>query len=159
MPARAQAPADTPATINVVRFADPLVERVGHYPGSPYVELVWLGILGPSTTLAWQRLARQVAVGGPSTIDTADLAVSLGLGGDLGRNAMMSRTLARLVAFDAAHRDGDVLAVRVALPDLPERRLGRLSRSARLAHGRFSHVASTGGFATSPAEPGMVVGL
>jgi hypothetical protein len=67
-----------------------------------------------------------------------DLSVSLGLGENLGRNAIVSRTLARLVAFDAERRQGDTLAVRLALPDLPERRLPRLSRSARLAHERFA---------------------
>jgi len=73
-----------------------------------------------------------------SKIDITDLSVSLGLGESLARNAVVSRTLARLVAFDAARRQGDTLAVRLALPDLPERRLTRLSYSARLAHERFA---------------------
>jgi hypothetical protein len=142
MLARPQTPTETPATLTLIRFPDPLVEQGGHRPGSPYVELVWLGVLGPSTTFAWQRLARQVTVVGQSTIDVADLSLSLGLGQDLGRNAMVSRTLARLVAFDAARRHGDTLAVRLALPDLPLRRLQRLSESARMAHRRFAHSAS-----------------
>jgi hypothetical protein len=94
-----------------------------------------------------------------SKIDITDLSVSLGLGESLARNAVVSRTLARLVAFDAARRQGDILAVRLALPDLPERRLTRLSYSARLAHERFAHgtrcVAVTG----DPLEPAMTPGL
>jgi hypothetical protein len=135
------------------------VERFGHRPGSPYVEFVWLGILGPTTTFAWQRLARLAAVMPPTSIDITDLSVSLGLGESLARNAVVSRTLARLVAFDAARRQGDTLAVRLALPDLPERLLSRLSYSASLAHERFAHgprsVRGTG----APVEPAMLVGL
>jgi hypothetical protein len=95
----------------------------------------------------------------PTSIDITDLSVSLGLGESLARNAVVSRTLARLVAFDAARRQGDTLAVRLALPDLPERLLSRLSYSASLAHERFAHgprsVRGTG----APVEPAMLVGL
>jgi hypothetical protein len=142
----------------LVAFPDPAVERSGHRPGSPYVEFVWLGILGPTTTFAWQRLARLAAVMPSTKIDITDLSVSLGLGESLTRNAVVSRTLARLVAFDAARRQDDTLAIRLALPDLPERRLTRLSHSARLAHERFAHGPrnrATG----APVEPAMVVGL
>jgi hypothetical protein len=159
MPDRQQSPTETPPTLTLVRFPDPIVERLGHRPGSPYVEFVWLGVLGPSTTFAWQRLARQAAAISSSNVDVADLSLSLGLGEGLGRNAMMSRTLARLVAFDAARRQGDVLAVRLALPDLPARRLDRLSHSARFAHDRFAHGASAPAVTTGPIKPAMAVGL
>ncbi|HLN06487.1 MAG TPA: hypothetical protein VK217_09425 [Acidimicrobiales bacterium] len=159
MAGRLQTPTETPPVLMLVPFPDPVVERFGHRPGSPYVELVWLGILGPSTTFAWQRLARQAAAVSSSTLDVADLSVSLGLGEGLGRNAMVSRTLARLVAFDAARRQDDTLAVRLALPDLTERRLSRLSRSARLAHERFAHRAPSIPVAGAPLERAMVVGL
>jgi hypothetical protein len=93
-----------------------------------------------------------------STLDATDLSVSLGLGENLGRNAMMSRTLARLVAFDGARRQGDVIAVRLALPDLPERRLSRLSYSARLAHERFARCGTPSRDVTA-VEPSMAVSL
>ena len=102
MPDRSQTPMETPPTLTLVQLPDPVVERLGHRPGSPYVELVWLGVLGPSTTFAWQRLARQAVAVPCGNLDVADLSLSLGLGEGLGRNAMMSRTLARLVAFDVA---------------------------------------------------------
>jgi hypothetical protein len=72
---------------------------------------------------------------------------------------MVSRTLARLVAFDVARRHGDTLAVRLALPDLPERRLSRLSHSARLAHERFAHGTPAGAATGVAAEPAMAIGL
>jgi hypothetical protein len=87
MPGYPQAPTETPPTLTLVAFPDPVVERFGHRPGSPYVEFVWLGILGPSTTFAWQRLARQAAAMPSSKIDITDLSVSLGLGESLARNA------------------------------------------------------------------------
>jgi hypothetical protein len=69
-----------------------------------------------------------------------DLAVSLGLGEGLGGNAPLSRTIARLEHFDAARTTGDTISVRTALPDLPTRRLTRLSQSARIAH---QHLATS----------------
>jgi hypothetical protein len=159
MPDRQQSPTETPPTLTLVRFPDPVVERLGHRPGSPYVEFVWLGVLGPSTTFAWQRLARQATAISSSNLDVADLSLSLGLGESLGRNAMVARTLARLVAFDAARRQGDTLAVRLALPDLPARRLDRLSHSARFAHERFAHGALAVTVTGPPPSPGVAIGL
>ena len=158
MPDYLQTLIETPPALTIVPFPDPVVERLGHRPGSPYVELVWLGVLGPSTTLMWQRLARQAIAMPTSTLDTTDLAVSLGLGENLGRNSQMSRTLARLVAFDGGRRQGDMIAVRVALPDLPERRLSRLSYSARLAHERFAR-CGTPARDVAAVEPSMAVAL
>jgi hypothetical protein len=128
---------ETPARLNLIVWSDPVIEALGHRPGSPYIEAVWLGVLGPSTTWGWMRLARLAALRPASVVDVIDLSVSLGLGESLGRNASISRTLSRMAAFDAAHLVGDTIAVRLALPDIPERRLPRLSYSARLAHERF----------------------
>ena len=124
----------TPPVLAVIAWPDPAVEASGHRPGSAYIEGVWLGVLGPSATWAWQRLARLAASGTNQTIDTVDLAVSLGLGANLGPNAAISRTLGRLVAFGAAQRADTIIAVRTALPDLPARHTSRLSATARLAH-------------------------
>jgi hypothetical protein len=132
---------DTPSTLTVVPWPDPIVEAHGHRPGSPYVEACWLGVLGPSTTFCWQRLSRLASARPATAIDSTDLAVSLGLGEGLGRNAPISRTLNRTVAFGAAVRSGDTLALRRALPDVPQRMLGRLSYTARLAHQHWAQLA------------------
>lgn len=131
---------ETPAVLTVVPWFDPVVEAHGHKPGSPYVEATWLGILGPSTILCWARLSRLAAVRPETAVDTTDLAVSLGLSEHLSRNAPISRTLGRMVAFGTAMRSGDTLAVRRALPDVPERMLPRLSYTARLAHQRWAQL-------------------
>lgn len=136
---RPQTSQPTPASLTVIAWPDPVVEADGHRPGSPYVEAVWLGVLGPSTTWAWARLARIASTHPGAIIDTTDLAISLGLGASLGTNAAISRTLGRLVAFDAARRGPEVIAVRLALPDLAAHRLDRLSPSGRLAHQHLAH--------------------
>jgi hypothetical protein len=151
---------ETPATLTVVAWPDPVIEAHGHKPGSPYVEACWLGVLGPSTTLAWQRLARLATARPATAIDTADLAASLGLGDGLGRNAAISRTLGRMVAFGAAVRSDDTLAVRRALPDVPERMVHRLSLTARLAHQHWAQHPSRDTTATPPAPaPALEVGI
>ena len=129
----------TPAFMVVTALDDRVTDSLGHRPGSPYVEDVWLGVLGPTTTWAWLRLARVAGESPGSTLDMADLARSLGVSTGKGANAPISRTLGRLVVFDAAHRSGDILAVRRALPDVPPRLIAVLSASARLAHERLGH--------------------
>ncbi len=127
-------PDGAPANLTVVAWPDAIIEPRGHKPGSPYIEAVWLGVLGPATVLCWSRLSR-IATARPGTvIDTADLAVSLGLSKALGRNAPITRTLNRMVMFGTADSLDDTLAVRRALPDVPPRMVGRLSYTARLSH-------------------------
>ena len=133
------------AEITVVAFEDPVVEHLGHRPGSAYIELCYLPVLGPSTTWLWQRLSRLAAAAPSTAVDAGDLALSLGLGNGLGAHAPLPRSLSRLVQFDCAYRAGEVFAVRRALPDLPARRLGRLPWSARQAHDRIVASRSTGG--------------
>jgi hypothetical protein len=100
---------------------------------------VWLGVLGPSTTLCWSRLSRIASARPGTVVDTTDLAMSLGLSGNLGRNAAITRTLGRMVMFGAAQSSGDTLAIRKALPDVPPHMASRLSYTARLAHQRWAY--------------------
>jgi hypothetical protein len=124
-----------PPEITVVPWEDPIVEGPGHWPGDPYIEYCWLGVLGPSTTFLWARLARLGAEAPSTVVDVSDLAISLGLGEGLSSSAPLPRSLVRLVQFGCAHGTGrEGLAVRLALPHVSPRQLGRLSSSARQAH-------------------------
>lgn len=134
-------PTGTPTHLTVVSWPDPVVETRGHKPGSPYVEFVWLGVLGPSTTLCWSRLSRIASAQPHTAVDVTDLATSLGLSAQLGRNAAITRTLSRMVMFGTAARIEDTLTVRKALPDVPERMVARLPRTAKLAHRRWGSLA------------------
>jgi len=42
---------DVPETLIVLPWADPVIDPIGHDPRSRYVELFWLGILGPTATI------------------------------------------------------------------------------------------------------------
>lgn len=131
---------ETPPKLHVTAWRDPVIEAAGHRPASPYIETVWLPILGPASTWGWQRLARIAAASKPAvTIDAVELAASIGLGTGLGRNAPISRTIARMEAFGTLQRSGDTLGVRLALPDVPEHRAAKLCASAQMAHRRFAH--------------------
>jgi hypothetical protein len=152
-----------------VNFETSALRRVVPRPGrvsgvqwrrafSLHVETTRLGILGPSTTLCWQGLSRLVKTRPGSMVDTTDLAVSVGQGAILGRNAPISRTLSRMVIFGAALRSGDSLAVGRALPDIPQRMIDRLLDSARLAHHHWASLrqpASAGRQATQPTGVGL----
>jgi hypothetical protein len=150
-------PMALPAELTVVAYEDPLIERLGHGPDSPYIEQCWLAITGPSATWMWRRLARLAteAQTSPVVVDTTDLMLSVGLGESLARNSIGARTVTRMTAFDLAQRagrDGGVLAVRRALPRLSERQAQRLPLSARLYH---EHSASaTVGHSSRREEPG-----
>ena len=163
------APMALPAEPAVVAYEDPLIERLGHGPDSPYIENCWLAITGPSATWMWRRLARLAteAETSPVMVDTTDLMLSVGLGESLARNSMGARTVTRMAAFDLAQRagrDGGVLAVRRALPRLSESQAQRLPLSARLSDEQSAGVtvgSSAGGngrgagrWSGVPAPPG-----
>ena len=64
--------------LHVLRWHDPLIDRLGHDPRSRYVERFWLGILGPSTTLVLRVLADALDEhGGVAHLDLADVAARL----------------------------------------------------------------------------------
>ncbi|MCU1351498.1 MAG: hypothetical protein JWM05_707 [Acidimicrobiales bacterium] len=114
--------------LRVTPWPDPLIDRLGHDPRSPYVELFWLGILGPSTT--W--LLRHLADGldhNPDGYDLplADTAKSLGLGTKGGRHSPFVRALGRTCQFKLAQPcGGDGLAVRRKLPPINAHQVRRL---------------------------------
>ena len=143
----------------IIPWQDRVIEAQGHRPGSPYIEYVWLGTLGPSSTWLWTHLARTAAAQPSTVVDMADLSSSLGLGTQLGPNAMISRALFRTVMFDAARRSENTLAVRLALPDLPAFRLQRLSATARLAHQHLAKGHAPLSPVTEPVEvsQGLVI--
>ncbi len=133
-PPRPRRPA-WPDSVHVVPWHDPLVDRHGHDPRSPYVETFWLPVLGPSTVLLLRRLAGLLdAAPDGFDLDLDDTAAALGLGGRTGRHAPFQRTLERCLAFAVAERVGDTLAVRRHLPPLARRHLVRLPSSLQDCH-------------------------
>jgi hypothetical protein len=115
-------------------LVDPPVDAIGFDPRSTYVELFWLGILGPSSV--W--FLRRVALGFDTwpdgfELDVRETADALGLAAGH-RNSAFTRTVQRVVQFGMARIGDDGLHVRRRLPPLGTRHLSRLPRTLRDAH-------------------------
>lgn len=128
-----------------------------HAPDSAYV-VCWLGVLGPTATLAWTMLAQYANAGG-GTLDVDDLARTLGVGHKHGTNSPMSRALTRLRQFQVASYDEatGTFKVRTALPDVPQRFVPRMSRTALACHHRLTAPPPVA--ETADLRPALGVGL
>ncbi len=126
-----------PAILRIEAWPDPVVDEVGYDPRSSYVEIYWLPVLGPSTTLLLRRFASFLddAPDGVD-LDLEELARALGLGERFGVNAPFARTLKRCVDFQMAEWRGEALAVRRHLPPLARRHLRRLPDTLQRRHAR-----------------------
>jgi hypothetical protein len=125
--------------MQVVAWVDPVVDALGFDARSDYVELFWLGVIGPSTTWLMRRLAAGLDRSPEGfTLDLGETAQALGIsgqGGTLGgRNAPFARTLVRACQFGLAQPNGTRLAVRRRLPPLNARQLERLPARLQTLH-------------------------
>lgn len=123
------------STLEVTVWPDPVLDRLGHDPRSPYVERYWLSVLGPSCLLIVRRLAAELEVAPDGfAVDTRQWAAELGLGMRGGRNGPFWKALERACRFGAAKRNGPRLAVRRRLPPLTARQVERLPDGLRQSH-------------------------
>jgi hypothetical protein len=127
------------ATLRVVRWVDPIADPHGVHPCSRYVELYWLGIIGPSTTWLLRRLSYGLEVHRDGfDLNLSDTARSLGLGERMGKNSPFRRALQRLRTFELARPHGpSALAVRTRIPPLPLRHVRRLPDPLQASHRRW----------------------
>lgn len=127
------------SALRVVRWLDPVADPHGVHPCSRYVELYWLGVIGPSTTWLLRRLSYGLEVHADGfDLDLSETARALGLGERLGRNSPFRRALRRLCTFELARPHGpDALAVRIHVPPLPLRHLSRLPEALQRSHRRW----------------------
>ncbi len=128
-----------PLHLIVRPWDDPVVEACGHPIDGRYVELFWLGILGPTATWLLRRLAAGLEEYPQGyELDLVQTAASLGLTLVPGRHGPFSRALERCVRFGMAYRgrEGgyDALAVRRKAPPLAARQVERLPSTLRIAH-------------------------
>jgi hypothetical protein len=93
-----------------------------------YVELLWLPVIGPSTTWMLLRRLASWAETCPDgvAVQLEALADGLGIGSSIGSPSTVQRSLRRLVRFGLATWS-DQSAVRVMVPPLSERQRRRLS--------------------------------
>ena len=124
--------------LRIVALRDPAVEACGHDPRSSYVELFYLGMLGPSAVVAARRLAAWLDASPDGVVvPPALLAHQLGLGTGTGRNAPLIKTLFRLTRFGLAAVRDDRYAMRLAFPTLSPRQVHRLPPNLLEAHRRI----------------------
>lgn len=125
---------EVPSVVPVTRWVDPVVDRIGFPVLDPYVELVWLPVIGPSATWMLRRLDSWLTDSSSRVeVDLSELGVMLGLGGSVTPWSSVQRTMGRLVRFGLAEWSG-VLRVRGAVPPLSSRQLARVSVWVRDAH-------------------------
>jgi hypothetical protein len=137
--------ASSSATIVVRPWVDPVIDDIGFDPRSRYVEMFWLGILGP--TASW--LLRRLVAGLEQSPDGFELdlgatAQAMGLSYAAGRSSPFSKALQRCVMFGLAHQIDRGIAVRRRLPSVSQRHLARMPEDLRAAHdawdrGRITH--------------------
>jgi len=127
------------SSLEIRRWHDPQIDRLGHDPRSRYAERNWLGILGPSTTLLLRLLADALDEHGDAvSIDLTDTAARLGLGHRGGRNSPLARSILRACRFGAARMAGRTeLEVRHRLPPLNRAQVERLPVALRADHQRL----------------------
>ena len=127
------------STVRVMPWHDPLVEANGFAIDDPYVEMFWLPVLGPTATWLARRL-----VGGLHQApdgydcDVAETARALGVSYSIGKNSPFTRALQRCAMFGVTQQIAiepiQTIAVRTALPRVPQRHLGRLPQAMQSAH-------------------------
>jgi len=129
----------SPGQLRIVPWVDPVADPHGVHPCSRYVELYWLGVIGPSTTWLLRRLSYGLEVNPDGfDLDLTETARSLGLGDRMGKNSPFRRALQRLATFELARSHGPTgMAVRTHIPPLPLRHLSRLPESLQISHRRW----------------------
>ena len=124
-----------PASITIVPWVDPVVDDTGVDPRSRYVEMFWLGVLGPTAT--W--LLRRLVAGLDQDPDGYDLdlhttARAMGHSYNAARSSPFSKALQRCVMFGLAHPVDHGLAVRRRIPQVTLRHLQRMPEPLQAAH-------------------------
>jgi len=122
--------------IRVEVLCDPVAEHIGFDVAHPYVELVWLPVIGPTSTLVLRRLGSHLGASpGGYDLDLDSLAVEMGLGAHAGRHSPLLRSLERLVRFGLARwRGASTYELRTSVPPVPARLLAHLPESLTAAH-------------------------
>jgi hypothetical protein len=125
--------------IDPLQHPDHAARRAGFDLDDPYVEQVWVGLLGPSGILLLRRLPLLWREATPAHVEVADFAASLGLNHGLASwNGRIWRTFKRL----AAHRlatplNAGSVGVFVKVPPVTDRQLTRLPGWATRTHDRL----------------------
>lgn len=135
IPPPAPSPAAPVGSITVRPWIDPVVDDDGFDPRSRYVEVFWLGVLGPTATWLLRRLVAGLERSPDGyELDLHTTAQAMGLSYTSGRTSPFSKALQRCVMFGLAHPIDGGLAVRRRVPPISFRHLRRMPESVQAAH-------------------------
>lgn len=124
-----------PPMITVRPWIDPVIDDDGFDPRSRYVELFWLGVLGPTGTWLLRRLVAGLEQAPDGyQLDLTSTARAMGLSYSAGRSSPFSKALQRCVMFGLAHPIDGGIAVRRRLPPISTRHLQRMPDDVQAAH-------------------------
>jgi len=160
------APAPFPDRAWFVPLADAKIDQRGRDPRSDYVELFWLGIIGPSPTWLVRRVVMRFAHDPNGfEVDCAEMAAELGLAAGKGWASTFGRAIQRCVMFGiAAPLEHGVVgwSFRRRLPTVAARHIARLPERIAAMHADWyqrelvdSDVASDGASAAASAGTGL----
>ncbi len=122
-------------SITIRPWLDPVVDDDGFDPRSRYVEVFWLGVLGPTATWLVRRLVAGLERSPEGyELDLQATAREMGLSYTTGRSSPFSKALQRCVMFGLAHPIDGGLAVRRRVPPISFRHLRRMPDSVQAAH-------------------------
>lgn len=127
-------------TIIVRPWVDPVIDEDGFDPRSRYVEIFWLGVLGPTATWLLRRLAAGLEHSPTGyDLDLSATAQAMGLSFTSGRSSPFAKALQRCVMFGLAHPIDGGLAVRRRVPQVSFRHLRRMPESLQRTHDAWMH--------------------
>ncbi|MFZ4584541.1 MAG: hypothetical protein ACOYNI_04860 [Acidimicrobiia bacterium] len=114
------------------------VPGAAHDPDSQYVERFWLPTIGPTAYVTLRLLAATADQHRDGlAVDTATLAIRLGVSSSTSRHAPLARALTRLARFELIELlDDSTMRVRTRIPWLTPRIERRLPEPLRTEHGR-----------------------
>ena len=116
-------------------YAYAIVDEDGFDPRSRYVELFWLGVLGPTATWLIRRLVAGLEQSPAGyELDLVATARAMGLSYTAGRASPFSKALQRCVMFGLAHPVDGGMAVRRRIPPVSLRHLQRMPEQLQAAH-------------------------
>ena len=125
---------DTPH-ITVRPWVDPVVDDDGFDPRSRYVELFWLGVLGPTATWLMRRLVAGLERSPDGyQLDLCATAREMGLSYSEGRATPFAKALQRCAMFGLTHPFDGGIAVRRRIPPVTMRHLQRMPPTLQRAH-------------------------
>ena len=134
-----------PHSLCLVRWDDPVVERLGHDALGDYVETFWLSTLGPTATWLLRRLVNVLEaaeitsdVDASIRVDVIEIAGALGIGSPVDRLTPLAKALDRLVMFGVAQVRGERLVVRRFLAPLAAKQIDRLPIHLHRCHSAWT---------------------